>query len=183
MKGRSLAEVATGAVVLLVAAIFLAYAVMHSGRGASVSDGLVLRAKFDRIDGISNGADVRIAGVKVGSVTDVRIDPESFSAVLTFRVDRSLKLPSDTSAEITSEGLLGGKYISLVPGGSERILADNGQITETQGSVSLESLLGRFIFSVTQMNSQPNPEGGAAAPAAPPARTAPAAPAPAATPQ
>jgi phospholipid/cholesterol/gamma-HCH transport system substrate-binding protein len=170
MRGRSLAEVATGAVVLLVAAIFLAYAVLHSGRSASLSEGLVLRAKFDRIDGISNGADVRIAGVKVGSVTDTRIDPQSFSAELTLRVDRSLKLPSDTSAEVTSEGLLGGKYVSLVPGGSEQILGDNGRITETQGSVSLESLLGRFIFSVTQMNSQPNQNqgGGSAAPAAPP---------------
>jgi phospholipid/cholesterol/gamma-HCH transport system substrate-binding protein len=176
MKGRSLAEVATGGIVLAVAAIFLAYAVLHSGRGAANSDGLQLTATFDKIDGLSNGADVRIAGVKVGSVTDSRIDPTSFSAVLTLRVDRSLKLPTDTSAEITSEGLLGGKYVSLVPGGSERYLADNSRITETQGSVSLESLLGRFIFSVTQMNgSQPNagetPAGPApAAAAAPPAR-------------
>jgi phospholipid/cholesterol/gamma-HCH transport system substrate-binding protein len=168
MQGRSLAEVATGAVVLLVAAIFLGYAVLHSGRGASVTEGTVLRAKFDRIDGISVGADVRIAGVKVGSVTDSRIDPQSFSAVLTFRVDRSLRLPSDTSAEITSEGLLGGKYVSLVPGGSDRFLADGGTITETQGSVSLESLLGRFIFSVTQMNTSGNQSGstqGSGAPA------------------
>ena len=130
---------------LIVAAVFLGYAVLHSGRGASNTDGLLLTARFDKIDGLSNGADVRIAGVKVGSVTDSRIDPTSFGAVLTLRVDRSLKLPSDTSAEITSEGLLGGKYVSLVPGGSERFLADNGRITETQGSVSLESLLGRFI--------------------------------------
>jgi len=173
MKGRSLAEMATGAVVLLVAAIFLAYAVLHSGRGAVLTDGISLTANFDRIDGISTGADVRIAGVKVGSVTDTRIDPQSFSAVVTLRVDRSLRLPTDTSAEVTSEGLLGGKYVSLVPGGSERMPADNGQITETQGSVSLESLLGRFIFSVTQMNSQPNQGGGTAGgdtatPAAPP---------------
>lgn len=171
MQGRSLAEVATGAVVLLVAAFFLAYAVLHSGRGGSVAEGTVLRAKFDRIDGISVGADVRIAGVKVGSVTDSRIDPQSFAAELTIRVDRTLRLPADTSAEITSESLLGGKYVSLVPGGSDRFLADGGQITETQGSVSLESLLGRFIFSVTQMNSSGNqggsPQSGGAPGAAP----------------
>ncbi|MCO6416279.1 outer membrane lipid asymmetry maintenance protein MlaD [Siccirubricoccus sp. KC 17139] len=153
MQGRSLAEVLTGAVVLLVAAAFLAYAVLHSGRGTVVAEGMQLRARFDRIDGLSNGADVRIAGVKVGTVTDSRIDPQTFGADLTLRIDRSLRLPDDTSAEITSEGLLGGKYVSLVPGGSEKILADGGRITETQGSVSLESLLGRFIFSVTQMNS------------------------------
>jgi phospholipid/cholesterol/gamma-HCH transport system substrate-binding protein len=156
MKGRSLMEVATGAVILAVAAGFLAYAILHSGHGTVNADGILLRANFDRIDGISNGADVRIAGVKVGTVTSSRIVPDTFAAQLTLRVDRSLKLPTDTSAEITSEGLLGGKYVSLVPGGSEQFLADGGQITETQGSVSLESLLGRFIFSVTQMNTQSN---------------------------
>jgi len=165
MKGRSLAEVAAGAIVLAVAAIFLGYAVLHSGRGTVTAEGMQLSASFDRIDGLANGADVRIAGVKVGTVTDSRIDPQSFAAVLTFKVDRSLKLPKDTSAEITSEGLLGGKYVSLVPGGSDKVLADGGRITETQGSVSLESLLGRFIFSVTQMNgSQNQGTGGAAGP-------------------
>jgi len=169
MKGRSLAEVAAGAIVLLVAAIFLGYAVLHSGRGTVTADGMALSASFDRIDGLAKGADVRIAGVKVGTVTDSRIDPQSFAAVLTFKVDRSLKMPTDTSAEITSEGLLGGKYVSLVPGGSDKLLADGGRITETQGSVSLESLLGRFIFSVTQMNgsqsqSQNQGTGGSAGP-------------------
>jgi phospholipid/cholesterol/gamma-HCH transport system substrate-binding protein len=167
MKGRSFAEVAAGAIVLAVAAIFLGYAVLHSGRGTVTAEGMQLRASFDRIDGLANGADVRIAGVKVGTVTDSRIDPESFAAVLTFKVDRSLKLPTDTSAEISSEGLLGGKYVSLVPGGSDKLLADGGRITETQGSVSLESLLGRFIFSVTQMNGSQNQNqeaGGSAGP-------------------
>ncbi len=169
MKGRSLAEVAAGAIVLAVAAIFLGYAVLHSGRGTVTAEGMQLRASFDRIDGLANGADVRIAGVKVGTVTDNRIDPDSFAAVLTLKVDRSLRLPNDTSAEITSEGLLGGKYVSLVPGGGDKLLADGGRITETQGSVSLESLLGRFIFSVTQMNGSQsqNQQQGAAAPAGP----------------
>ena len=165
MKGRSLAEVAAGAIVLMVAAIFLGYAVLHSGRGTVSAEGMQLQASFDRIDGLANGADVRIAGVKVGTVTDSRIDPASFAAVLTLKVDRSLKLPTDTSAEITSEGLLGGKYVSLVPGGADKLLADGSRITETQGSVSLESLLGRFIFSVTQMNSSQTQQQGAASPA------------------
>ena len=153
MRGRSLAEVATGAVILAVALLFLGYAVLNSGRGTVNGDGLRLTARFDRIDGLSNGADVRIAGVRVGSVTDTRIDPRTFGAELTMRVDSGLKLPDDTSAEVTSEGLLGGRYVSLVPGGSDKVLADGGRITQTQGSVSLESLLGRFIFSVTQMNT------------------------------
>jgi len=146
----------TGACVLLVAAVFLFYAVAQGGRGVQ-PDGMTLTAQFDRIDGLVNGVDVRIAGVKVGSVIGSTIDPTSFNAVVTMRVDRSLRLPADSSAEVSSDGLLGGKYLSIVPGGADRVLADGGRITETQGSVSLESLLGRFIFSVTQMNQPSTP--------------------------
>jgi phospholipid/cholesterol/gamma-HCH transport system substrate-binding protein len=169
MQKRSLAEILTGAVVLAVAIAFLAYAVMGSGRALS-SGGMSLTARFDRIDGLAQGADIRIAGVKVGQVVAQRIDPASFLAVLTLRVDPGLRLPADTSAEIQSEGLLGGKYVALVPGGAERILADGGEITITQSAVSLESLLGRFIFSVTEMNQGRGET--------PPAPTPPAAPAP-----
>lgn len=162
MQGRSLAEIATGAVILAIAFLFLGYAVLNSGRGSIVGggEGTRLTARFDRIDGISNGTDVRIAGVRVGSVTDTRIDPQTFSAELTLRVEGGLRLPDDTSAEVTSEGLLGGRYVSLVPGGSDKILADGGRITQTQGSVSLEALLGRFIFSVTQINSNAQNQEG-----------------------
>lgn len=153
MKGRSIAEVLAGAVVLLVAAGFLMFAVTNSGRTSMSGPGVTLTAKFDRIDGLAPGADVRIAGVKVGSITGQRIDPESFLAVLTMRIDGSLKIPSDSSAEIASEGLLGGRFVSLVPGGSERMLRDGGEITITQSAISLESLLGRFIFSMTQGSS------------------------------
>ncbi|MDB5376690.1 MAG: mlaD [Rubritepida sp.] len=178
MKGRSITEVATGAIVLAAAGIFLVYAVMHGGRTPQAG-GIALNAEFDRIDGLSDGADVRIGGVKVGSVTDRRIDPRTFQAVVAIRVRSDIQLPTDSSAEVTSEGLLGGKYISIVPGGGDRFLRDGDRITETQGSVSLESLLGRFIFSVTQMNaaSTPPSEGGHATPA--PAPTPPPAPTPA----
>jgi phospholipid/cholesterol/gamma-HCH transport system substrate-binding protein len=155
MKGRSFAEVLAGALVLLVAASFLAYAVSNSGRSIGISgSSLTLSAQFDRIDGLAPGADVRIAGVKVGSVVDQRIDPQTFQAVLTLRVDSALSLPTDSSAEITSEGLLGGKYVALVPGGADQTLRDGQRIELTQSSVSLESLLGRFIFSVTELAGQ-----------------------------
>ncbi|MDB5416205.1 MAG: mlaD [Rubritepida sp.] len=170
MKGRSIAEVATGAVVLLAAGVFLIYAILHGGRTPQTS-GIALTAQFDRVDGLNTGSDVKIGGVKIGSITDVQIDPRTFQAQVTMRIRADLSLPSDSSAEVTSEGLLGGKYISIVPGGGERLLVEGGRITETQGSVSLESLLGRFIFSVTQMNSS------SAASAAEAPRT-PAAPAP-----
>lgn len=162
MKGRSVAEIAAGAAVLLVAAVFLVFAVTNSGRGGITGPSITLSAKFDRIDGLAPGADVRIAGVKVGSVVDQRIDPQTFLAVLTMRIDGNLRLPSDSSAEIASEGLLGGRFVSIVPGGADRILANGGQITITQSAVSLESLLGRFIFSMTegQGNARPQTEGG-----------------------
>jgi phospholipid/cholesterol/gamma-HCH transport system substrate-binding protein len=168
MKGRSLAEVLTGAMILCLAAGFLVYAVVQGGR-APQSAGIALTAEFDRVDGLNPGADVKIGGVKIGSVSDLRIDPRTFQAVVTLRVRSDLALPADSSAEVSSEGLLGGKYVSIVPGGADRLLRDGGRITETQGSVSLESLLGRFIFSVTQMNtgSTPAPDSSAAPPSAP----------------
>jgi phospholipid/cholesterol/gamma-HCH transport system substrate-binding protein len=164
MQRRSLAEILTGAVVLLVTIGFLVYAVNSSGRSlGGGANAISLTARFDRIDGLQPGADVRIGGVKVGSVVEQRIDPRTFLVVLRLQVDGNLRLPADSSAEITSEGLMGGKYVALVPGGEEKVLANGDTITITQSSVSLESLLGRFIFSVTQMNASregENQQGG-----------------------
>jgi len=160
MKGRSFLEVAAGALVLVATVGFLVFALGQSGRSLG-GPGITLTAKFDRIDGLAPGADVRIAGVKVGSVVSQRIDPTSFLAVLAFRIDANLRLPADSSAEIASEGLLGGRFVSLVPGGADRILGDGGEITITQSAVSLESLLGRFIFSMTEGQGARPAEGAA----------------------
>src|SRR5579863_7114959 len=111
MARRSVVEVLSGAAVLLVAAGFLAYAVAHSGRGAV--SGYMLDAKFTDIDGLPVGSDVRMAGVKVGSVVAERIDPQSYLAVVTLSVQDGLQLSKDSSASITSDGLLGGKYLAL----------------------------------------------------------------------
>ena len=151
MVSRGIAEVLTGACVLMVAAGFLAFAVTHSGR--SVAGGYPLKARFDRIDGLNTGADVRIAGVKIGSVLDARIDPRTFLAEVTLSIREDVHLPKDSSAEITSESLLGGKFLNITPGGDPVILAPGGVITITQSSVSLEQLLGKFIFSATSLKS------------------------------
>ena len=165
MATRNAAEVAAGAVVLLVAAGFLGYAVAHSGR--STSGGYVLHASFDHIDGLVLGADVRMAGVKIGSVDAARIDPKTYLADVSFSVQDNIHLPKDSSAEITSDGLLGGKYLSLSPGGDNAMLAAGQTITITQSSVSLEELLGKFIFSVTDMVNAVKPASSSAAPGAP----------------
>ncbi len=165
MARRNPAELLTGAVVLLIAAGFLGYAVANTGTGGT--SGYVLHAAFDHIDGLGTGADVRLAGVKVGTVLGATIDPKTYLADLTLSVRGDVKLPTDTSAEITSDGLLGGKYLALAPGGTEKMLPAGGTITVTQGSVSLEQLLGKFIFSVTDMVNAVKPPGGK--PGGPPA--------------
>jgi phospholipid/cholesterol/gamma-HCH transport system substrate-binding protein len=142
---RNLLETVLGALVLLVAAAFLAYAYGRSDVGDP--GGYELVARFDRVDGLADGADVRISGIKVGTVLGQQLDPQSFRAVVRFSVASGIELPSDSSAAIVSEGLLGGKYISLAPGGEDRILGDGDAITLTQSSVVLENLIGQLIFN------------------------------------
>jgi phospholipid/cholesterol/gamma-HCH transport system substrate-binding protein len=158
MARHGVAETLTGAIVLVVAVGFLGYAVAHSGR--STGEGYPLLARFDHIDGLNVGGDVRIAGVKVGSVTQEQIDPKTFVAVVTMNVRDDIHLPKDTGASITSESLLGGKYISLSPGGDETNLKPGQTITITQSSISLEELLGKFIFSVTSLNGSKDGKSG-----------------------
>jgi phospholipid/cholesterol/gamma-HCH transport system substrate-binding protein len=104
-------------------------------------------AKFDNSDGISPGSDVKISGVNVGIVEDQSLDQQTFRAVLKMAIDDSVKLSSDSSAKISSEGLLGSKFLSLQPGSDENNLKDGDEIRFTQSSVSFEDLLGKFIFS------------------------------------
>ena len=158
MARRNAAEVLSGAVVLLVAAGFLAFAIANSGRGST--SGYTLTAKFDHIDGLGIGADVRLAGVKVGSVLDERIDPKSYLALVTLSVRNGLELPKDSSAAVSTESLLGGEYISLSPGADTTMLEPGGLITITQSSISLEQLLGKFIFSVTDLVGAMKPTPG-----------------------
>ncbi len=151
MAQRNASELIAGFAVLVVAVGFLGYAMVHSGRTAT--SGYTLNAAFERIDGLNPGSDVRVAGVKVGRITNASIDPKSYQAQISFTVQDNIKLPTDSSAEITSDGLLGGKVLSLVPGGNDKMLGDGGRITITQSAASLEDLLGKFIFSVGDLSS------------------------------
>ena len=146
MARRSISEVAAGAVVLVVALGFLAYAVTNSGK-ASVG-GYTLHASFDNVGGITTGADVRVAGLKVGSVTGLKIDPKTYQAVVTFTVQSDIRLSGDSSATIATGGLLSSNFVSLSTGGDDKALKDGDTITITQSAVNLEDLLGKFIFNV-----------------------------------
>ena len=150
---RGIAEILTGACVLAVAGWFVLYAVSHSGQ--TTSSGYPLQARFERIDGLAIGSDVRIAGVKVGTVTDAKIDAKDFTALVSLTVRPDIQLPKDSSAEITSESLLGGKYLSLSPGGDDIVLKPGQTITITQSSISLEQLLGKFIFNLSNTGKPP----------------------------
>ncbi len=152
MARHSAIEVATGAVVLLIAGGFLVYAVANTGRHLGGS-GYELNAAFDHADGLSAGADVRIAGVKVGSIDAIRLDPKTYQADVTFSVQHDVQLTTDSSATISTDGLLGGKYLAVATGGEEKMLAPGGTITITQGTVNLEALIGKYIFGSTKDSS------------------------------
>lgn len=134
-----------GAIVLAVAGIFLTIAYQAS---STVSEkGIVLYAKFDRIDGLVLGNDVKMSGVKIGKVFKIAIDPDTFLAVVSFTVSPELHVPTDSSAEIVSESFMGGKYIALVPGGAEKTFANGDTVVHTQSALSFEALIGKYLFS------------------------------------
>lgn len=166
-RRHGVAELAAGAAVLLATAGFVAYAAGNTGRGAA--GGTRLHAQFDNVGSIGPGADVKIAGVKVGSVTGSSIDPHTFQATLTFTVQQDIKLPSDSSAVISTGGLLGGSFMTLAPGNSDKVLVDGQAVTITQSATNLEDLLGKFIFNVGSLAdaTQKSLDRQAAAPEAP----------------
>lgn len=155
---ESLVEALIGAVVVLVAALFLVYAYSNTAVGRS-SSGYPLVARFPSAAGVSVGTDVRISGIKVGSVTKQELDPQTFQAKVTFTVQNDVQLPVDTIAKIASEGILGGNYIDLSPGGEMDTLKPGEEIEQTQGSVDLMGLIGRAIYSATGSDKS---EGGSA---------------------
>jgi phospholipid/cholesterol/gamma-HCH transport system substrate-binding protein len=139
-------EVLAGAAVVAVALGFLAYAANSAGFSRE-SDGYTLKASFRSVDGISVGSDVRMAGIKVGRISDLTLNPQTFFADATISLPKGIELPDDSAILISSEGLLGGNFVEIVPGGSPDVLAPGDEIEDTQGSVSLVTLLMKFVGS------------------------------------
>ena len=138
-------ETIIGLAVLIVGLGFLYFAVGRTDIAGV--EGYTVTAEFARIDGISPGSDVRISGVKVGTINTLTLDPDSYLAVLSLTIRDDVSLPTDTLAKIESEGLLGGQYLALEPGADEAVLADGDKLTYTQSSPSLSELLGQAVFS------------------------------------
>ncbi len=144
---RSIVETLMGAFVLAVAIAFVVFA--SSRTTVATVSGYEVIAKFTRLDGLNPGADVRISGIKVGSIISMTLDPTSFQAIARMSIAPSYKLPTDSSISVVSDGLLGGKYASIEPGGMDEVIAPGGEIQYTQSSILLEQLIGKLLFDET----------------------------------
>ena len=155
-------ETLIGAIVVLVAAGFLYYAYAYSN--SSGLAGYEVNAKFQRVDGLNVGTDVRLSGIKIGSVSALTLDPRTYQATVHLNIRDDIKLPDDSSIMVTNTGLLGNSYLSVSPGGSDTMLKPGGSIVNTQGSVDLMSLIGRFATGAGGSSAPPAtataPSGG-----------------------
>jgi phospholipid/cholesterol/gamma-HCH transport system substrate-binding protein len=143
-QDNTITEVAVGAAVLAVAVGFFFYA-SGASDGAPAGGSYQLTASFRSAEGIAVGTEVRLAGVRVGTVTDMTLDPATFRAETTFTLREDLLLPDDSAISIASEGLLGGNFVEIIPGGSPFNYEPGDAVTDTQSSVSLMTLLMRFV--------------------------------------
>ncbi|HMN92598.1 MAG TPA: outer membrane lipid asymmetry maintenance protein MlaD [Hydrogenophaga sp.] len=148
MNKRNL-EILVGLFVLLGAAalLFLALKAANLTSFAGGGDTYVLQARFDNIGGLKTRAPVRSAGVLVGRVTGVTLDPVTFQGLVTMEISRSVQFPRDSTAKILTAGLLGDQYIGLEPGGDEQDLRAGDTVSRTQSAVVLENLIGQFLFN------------------------------------
>jgi phospholipid/cholesterol/gamma-HCH transport system substrate-binding protein len=143
---RKFPEILTGLAVIAIAGVFLIYAL---GRAQALGgSGYELKAQFSDIGGLAVGSNVKIGGVTIGHVVDETLDPQTFAAVVKLRIDNDIKLPTDSSATVSSEGLLGGNYVGISPGGAASNLQPGQSFAVTQSAINIENLLGQFIFNM-----------------------------------
>ncbi len=140
-------ETICGVIVLFVATLFAIIAYDIGKVNVMKGEYYTITASFERADGIDIGSPVKVGGVNIGRVAKTRLDSNTYRAVVEIFIDKNIKLPADSSAEITSSGFLGDKYVIIIPGSESSMLANNGEIMLTQSSVSLEGMLAKFIFS------------------------------------
>ncbi len=144
---KNAVETILGGVVLIVAVIFLTFALNTAQVKAVV--GYNVSAAFLKVGGLTNGSDVRINGIKVGTVSDLQLDPQTFDAVVSMSIREDVAIPTDSVAGIGSSGIIGGKFVSIQPGGAKEDLPDGGEITRTKDFKSLEDQVGEIIFLAT----------------------------------
>lgn len=144
MRGGAVLETLVGVVVLVVAAAFVVFAQGRLDSDPSAG-GYELTARFSEVGALTRGAEVRVSGVPVGSVTAITLDPQTYFAQVHLRLRRDVLIPADSTAKITASGLLGGAYVEIEAGGDEGMIAEGGEIVYTQGAVDLFDLIGGFV--------------------------------------
>ena len=142
---RNTLEIMMGALVLLVAVVFMSVA--YEAADIKGGGGYEIEAEFGATGGLSVGDDVRISGIKVGRITHQELDPVTYAARIVMSVDERIRIPADSSARITAASLLGGNYLELMPGAEEDMLQPGDVIYDTRDPVSLTDLLGKAVFA------------------------------------
>jgi phospholipid/cholesterol/gamma-HCH transport system substrate-binding protein len=145
---RNPIETVLGAVVLVIAGMFMAFA--YTTADIQAVTGYAVTANFLKVGGLETGSDVRISGIRVGTVTSQTLDPKTFQATVAMSISGEVKLPQDSEAAIVSDGLLGGKYINVIPGKAPQNITGGGMIAKTRDFQSVEDLVGEIIFLATQ---------------------------------
>ena len=137
-------EIFVGGAVVAVAIFFVFYVFQTSGLSTG-SGNYPIHASFRSAEGVRVGTDVRLAGVKIGAVTQIELDSDTYEARSTLSIGKNFQIPDDSSLTIASEGLLGGNFVEVVPGMSEDYLQSGDEVLDTQGSVSLIQLMMRYV--------------------------------------
>ena len=141
-------ETLIGFAVIAIAVIFFTFAYTTSGY-SSHPNGYNLTADFQNIDGITKGADVKLAGIKIGIVEDISIEDETFYAILKLKISDDMHIPNDSSAIISTSGLIGSKFIKINPGSSDENFKNGGKVKFTQSTMNIEELVGKLVYSMT----------------------------------
>jgi phospholipid/cholesterol/gamma-HCH transport system substrate-binding protein len=155
MQQSDLAETLIGAAVVAAAVVFLAFAYFRTGAGSL--SGYEILAKLPKADGLAVGTDVRLAGIKIGTVTDLTLDPKTYLVTVHMNIRDDIKLPADSSVLVTQAGFLGGQYLSITPGGDDKLMSAGSYFENAQGSIDVMGLVGRFTSGGGSTSSQPPP--------------------------
>lgn len=142
---NNVTETLIGALVLVAATGFIAYASQTTGIGGQGGETYSLKASFNSAEGLNLGTDVRMAGINIGSVSSMNLNLETYQAETVFTIREAVKIPDDSDVKVASEGLLGGVYVEIVPGGSDFMLASGDEILLTQSAISFLNLLMKFV--------------------------------------
>jgi phospholipid/cholesterol/gamma-HCH transport system substrate-binding protein len=162
-RNNNIFETLIGAAVVAVALVFLALAYYRTGSGSL--SGYEINAKLPKVDGLAIGTDVRLAGIKIGTVSDLTLDPRTYLVTVHMDIRKDIKLPVDSSILVTQAGFLGGQYLSVTPGGDDKMMAAGSYFEFAQGSIDVMSLVGRAANGSSLTNQPPAPKSAGPKPA------------------